>query len=216
MARAASASFVLLASLVALSGCAASSQRRAQTDLQQLQAQLPGSYDSTRAAEAANPVSLQIQSVGAQLIGDAVFYVRETPTDNPRLVLAQRIWTLSLDQSGQIVQHVFVFKDPRRWVGAADNPELLMSMLPQDLRELQGCGLIWQHPQPASSAFEAHGTAGACHPGAADQGQWIAQQARLEGRQLTLTERRVGADGALATGEAPQVLTLARGAGASS
>jgi len=205
---------VALVALITLGGlcaCASQSQRRReQTDLQQLQKSLPGSYDSSAHGDGApaQSVSFSIQPLRAQQIGDVVYFVRETPSDNAQLVLAQRIWTLALDAQGHLVQRVYLLKDPRRWVGAASDPDVLLSMLPEDLQELSGCELRWQH---LGTAFEASGLPQSCHPGSAQQGLWIAQQARLSGRQLTLTERRVGADGALDAGEPPQSLTLLRG-----
>jgi CpeT/CpcT family (DUF1001) len=229
---------------VALAGCADSGLRRGQADLAALQRALPGVYTGGSASTGAastgaaagsadsdagdaagsSAVTLSIQPITAQVLGDAVYFVRETPADNANLVLAQGIWTLALGGSGDrsdahesghdksdsgpaIVQHRFLFKDPRRWVGAADNPDLLLSILPQDLQALPGCDLVWHR---TSTGFEAGSEPQSCQPGSGAQGLWIEQHAQLQGKQLSLLERRTGADGALDTGGPPLSLQLAR------
>jgi len=204
----------LLACALLAAGCSTQRTRHEQSDFEQLQRALPGSYDSTRSGDAAGssaaqPVTLSIQLVRAQLVGDTVYFVRETPSDNPRLVLEQRIWILTLDPMGRIIQHMLLFKDPRRWTGVASEPDLLESMLPQDLQALAGCDLQWQH---AADAFTATAPPQACHPGAASQGLWVTTRLHLGDRQLQLSERRTGADGALDSGETS--ITLVRGSAA--
>ncbi len=198
---------------LALAGCANSAARRGPGDLAALQRALLGTYTSNSAdggadAAGSSAVTLTIQPVTALVLGDAVFYVRETPADNPHLVLAQGIWTLALgavrgrghdksdksDQGPLIVEHRFLFKDPRRWVGLADNPDLLLSILPQDLQAMPGCDLIWHK---TSTGFETGGAPDACHPGTGAQGVWVEQHAELGPTQLSLIERRTLADGGL-------------------
>jgi hypothetical protein len=231
---------LVLAGVLVLGGCAHSAALRGQGDLSELQRALPGIYTGGPAAGAAagaaptgdaasSAVTLTITPLTLQQIGDIVYFVRETPADNSRLVLAQGIWTLAIqgatherdhgrsthreparsadDDHARIVQHRFLFKDPRRWAGAADEPDVLFSMLPQDLQALPGCDLVWRR---TSSGFETEGGSQTCHPGSNEQGLWIEQHAQLVGTQLSLTERRTDANGALATDEAPLSLQLTR------
>ena len=223
-----------LPGFLALAACTSGAARRGQSDLAELQRELPGTYTSSATGsgpQASSAVTLSIQPISAQLIGDAVYFVRETPSDNPRLVLAQGIWTLALqgpqrrrgaggaggqggqggahadaDRAERIIEHRFLFKDPRRWVGAADNPDLLLSMLPEDLRALSGCDLIWQR---TPMGFETN-TVHSCDPGSSAQGQWFDQHAQLVGARLTLTQRLTDADGVLDSGEPPLSLQLTR------
>ncbi|MGH8142413.1 MAG: CpcT/CpeT family chromophore lyase [Steroidobacteraceae bacterium] len=230
----------------ALLGCATQA-RHQQAALDELKAALPGEYDNAgqqsqgpRAAPVL-PVMLSIVTAPAQLIGDNVFFVRETAADNARLVLSQSVWTLTFEpKQARIVQRSYLLKDPRRWLGAAQNPDLLVSMLPQDLRPLPSCDLVWTQTATgfettgapalprarAASARGAHARTAAtsattsatgasgCRPGPQAQGIWIEQSAQLNGRQLTLTERRTAADGALERSGAPLSLVLQRGASA--
>jgi hypothetical protein len=195
----------LLAGTVALLlvGCAHSPERKQLSQLQGLQHALPGVYTSAASGGAQDAgVSLTVSQINAQLIGENVFFVRETPADNSGLVLWQGVWTLvsvapeghghKHDEPG-IMQHSFLFKEPRRWASAASNPDLLVSMLPDDLQPLPGCDLVWQL---IPKGYDTKKMAGDCHPGRLASGLWIEQQADLEGSALTLVEQPLDASGA--------------------
>ena len=209
----------LLAGTIALMlvGCANSPERKQLSQLEGLQKALPGVYTSPAASGAADSdVSFSISPVTAQLIGEKVFYVRETPADNAGLVLWQGIWTfVAIAPKGHqrtheepgIMQHSFLFKQPRRWASAGSNPDLLVSMLPDDLQPLPGCDLLWQsNPM----GYEAKKMSGDCRPGRLASGLWIEQQADLEGEALTLTEQPLDANGAPDLHVAPITLHLTR------
>jgi len=214
------------AAAVVLSGCA-SQARRGQAALDQLEHALPGVYGNSdgnsaqaagAAASAVLPVTLSIVPATAQLIGDTVFFVRETAAGNAQLVLWQGVWTLTVEpKPARIVQHIYLLKDPRRWIGAAAHPDMLLSMLPQDLQPLPSCDLVWTRSAAGdftgTAASAAAGTTAgtqACRPGSQAAGLWTLQGARLSGGQLTLAERRIGADGALVDAGAPLSLVLER------
>jgi hypothetical protein len=240
-----------------IGGCS-SQPARQQTELAVLGSALPGVYHdvgaagatgaagaassaSAPAANSAPTLTFSIKRVRVQLVGDVVFFVRETAATNENLVFAQRIWTLVLNAQGQVLQRMYRFKDPRRWVGVADNQDLLLSLLPDDLELLQGCELIWhlsptdatgapsaaQAPRAAhapratgateASHFEASPAHDSCQPGEAAQGQSIERGATLNGTELSLAERQIGADGSLLPTSGPAfTLLLRRGSGASS
>jgi len=220
------AAVLALAAAVLLGGCAHGNERQSQQALSGLQHALAGAYSSRASATGSttpgaaggttDAVSLTVSPITAQLIGDAVFFVRETPADNPQLVLWQGLWTLaplagaSPDHAGgatRIVQHSFLFKDARRWAAAGSDPDVLVSVLPQDLQALPGCDLIWQQ---TDSGYETMGAIPDCHPGIKASGLWMAQHARLDASGLSLTERPVDDAGALDLRAAPLSLHLAR------
>jgi len=210
---------LVLAAVTAALLCACASQaRRGQAALGQLGHALPGTYDSSAqsagAASGVLPVTLSIVPATAQLIGKTVFFVREAAAANSQLVLWQGVWTLTLEpKSAGVVQHIYLLKDPRRWIGAAAHPDRLLSMLPQDLQPLPGCDVTWS--QGAAGGFVGAATAPrTCRPGSQAAGLWMQRGARLSGAQLTLTERRVGSDGALVSAGAPLSLLLERTASA--
>lgn len=193
-----------------LAGCANRTERHQELALSGLQHALSGSYHSSSPATD-TPVRLTISPVTAQLIGDAVYYVRETPADNNGLVLWQGVWSLTVLVGGKhdevrIVQHNFLFKDPRRWAAAATNPDLLESMLPTDLQALPGCDLVWRATE---HGYETLDSSNSCQPGTRASGLWVEQQATLDGTGLSLTQRLVDDSGTLDRG-APQLLHLAR------
>jgi hypothetical protein len=234
----------ITAAAAVLLGCA-SQARHEQAALTALEHALPGVYDN--GAQSATysgvapvlPVTLSIVPAPAQVIGDNVYFVREAAADNSQLVLSQSVWTLTLEpKAAGIVQRSYLLKDPRRWSGAAQHPDLLLSMLPEDLQPLPSCDLVWtqtatgfeasgapppgKHPAHARAVHRGSGAgasgaaaaAGGCRPGPQAQGLWIEQGAQLSGRQLTLTERRTTAAGALDGSGAPLSLLLERGASA--
>ncbi len=232
------------AAAAVLLGCA-SQARHEQAAFTALEHALPGVYDngaqSATTSGAVLPVTLSIVPAPAQVIGDNVFFVRETAADNSQLVLSQSVWTLTVEpKAARIVQRSYLLKDPRRWSGAAQHPDLLLSMLPEDLQPLPSCDLVWtqsatgfeasgapppspgKHPAHARAVHRGSGAggsgaaaaAGGCRPGPQAQGLWIEQGAQLSGRQLTLTERRTTAAGALDGTGAPLSLVLERGASA--
>ncbi len=222
--------WLLLSTVVTLSGCAHSAERRREVALSELQHSLSGVYTSSSASSAASAagsategadagVSLTILPVTSQLIGDAVYFVRETPANNAGLALWEGVWTLAPAAAAhgrehdrdhgepRIVQHGFLFKDARRWASASSDPDLLVSMLPQDLQALAGCDLVWRK---TATGFETEGPLRACHPGSQASGLWVEQQARLEGGELFLTERLVNEVGALDLRGPPLLLHLTR------
>jgi hypothetical protein len=233
-----------------IGGCSSQAARQ-QTELAVLSSALPGVYHDGGApvaaaagaaaagapgASSAPTLTFSIKRVRVQLVGDVVFFVRETAATNAHLVFEQRIWTLVLNAQGQVLQRTYRFKDPRRWVGVADDQDLLLSLLPEDLELLQGCELIWQlsssdatgapraaHGPPRATGatdathFEASPAHDSCQPGEATQGQSIERGATLNGTELSLAERQIGADGSLLPTSGPAfTLILRRGSGASS
>jgi len=178
-----------------LAGCA-DHAREAQQQTQQLAHELTGRYDTRQRAVspsiAAPALALVIDPIQAPLLGETAFYVRETMADDPRRVLAQRIWRFDPTKDGTILQTSFVFKEPRRWLNIMANPELLESLLPDDVTVLSGCYLYW-HKTP--SGFEGTDKDGACDPGEDAESTLIEQHAELHGTELVITQRQIGPDG---------------------
>ena len=200
-----------------LAACSTNASRR-EADFDALRHSLPGIYAS--AADAAVPnassaagVRLAIIPITAQAVSDRLYLVRETAVGNEHLVLAEGIWTLAFDKQRRVVQQMFVFKEPRRWLGAAEHPDLLLGLLPEDLTLLAGCDLIWQRGA-SGFATDLLRTPDPCEPGPGTQGQWLARELKLEGAQLSLSERQIGSDGALSTSSGVTALTLQRHASA--
>jgi hypothetical protein len=66
--------------------------------ISELAAMLPGSYDNlaqSRAGSGHAALRLVVAPVQAPLVGDHVFYVQEMAAEDPRRVLAQRLYVLN-------------------------------------------------------------------------------------------------------------------------
>ena len=124
--------------LVLLATCASAANKREQEFDRFMQA-LPGQYDNRTQAKndpsgAHAAVAVLINPVNSLALGKAVMFERETAADDPRRILAQHIWTFELDKKGEhLVQTVYVYKEPLRWLHAADDQYVLQSVMPDDL-----------------------------------------------------------------------------------
>lgn len=125
--------FFLLATGWLLSGYGCTSDKaRRESELAKLAGDLVGQYESADRRGAA----LAILPVHAGMIGDRVFYLERRSGDGEQ---SQHMLTIELVDGKEIVQHAFVFKDAPRWRNALQTPELLKSLVPQDLRLIARC-----------------------------------------------------------------------------
>ena len=188
---------LFLLPLLLLTACTTAATKHEREFDKLLQA-LPGQYDNRAQARSdANgehaAVALVINPVNALAVGKVVMFERESAFDDPRRVLAQHIWTFELDKKKEhLVQSVYVFKEPRRWVHALDDPYLMQSVLPDDLSVLSGCKLIWSK---SDYGFAATTQAGDCRASAGAEGLLIEQSAELRGTDLLLNEQLSGPGG---------------------
>ena len=172
----------LLAALLAggallLSACSSQSDLR-KLELVALAGQLPGDYR--------NPEQqLIILQVAAPLVGDQVFYVRETMVNDARRVISERIWSLDVAADARIVANVYAFDEPDHWRIGAESPELFRSLLMRDLRTLPGCQLIWEK---SPRGFTGAGASAKCP-----------QSWRLESDALEFSDQAAAATPAAAT-----------------
>jgi hypothetical protein len=172
--------------------------------------------ERTGAAAPQPPIDLLIAPADAAFIGNTVFYVRETSSGDARRVLSQYIWvfgrTIELHNkaahsgkndpsagagddpanAGRLEQHIYQFKEPQRWIHVGEQPELLESLLPQDLQRLTGCELLWIRGEKGFTA-ERHSLN--CDPQAKSEGQLIEQKAELSDTHLSLLEQQITPDG---------------------
>lgn len=201
----------LLGALCVLGGCADKPKREKPDDtLVALVKALSGSYEHPAGSED-DGTALLVAPTGASLLGIAVFYVRESVLGDPRRVLMQRLWSISIDDKKRLVQKLYVLKEPRRWLQAADNPELLQSVLEDDVTELSDCELIWKR---TADGFEAN-AGETCTPGSAMAGRSLEHGLTLHGTVLAIAEQKVDVDGKLLN-EAAQWYAFQRNAHSSS
>jgi len=195
---------VMLATM-GLAGCASQEKLR-QAELATLAAALAGTYDNAAQARddiargAAAPhagLRLTITEIYAPLVGARVFHVRETSLDDPRRLIMQRVWTLSLSPDKRLTQRVMALAEPERW--RTGDPELFRSLLPQDLRPLAGCDLYWT---ATAAGFSGQNQHAACRADASvgDEARTIEYRAELQGDRLAIGERQYDAAGRIVMG----------------
>jgi hypothetical protein len=183
--------------LLLLPVCAGASKKSEQEFDKFMQA-LPGQYDNRVQAKndpsgAHAAVAVVINPVNSLALGKAVMFERETAADDPRRILAQHIWTFEMDKKGEhLVQTVYVFKEPLRWLHAADDQYVLQSVMPDDLSPLSGCKLVWSK---SDYGFAATTNALACKASAGAEGMLIWQSAEVRGTDLLVNEQLSGPDG---------------------
>jgi hypothetical protein len=213
----------VLVPLLWLAGCSQPQPKIEDAALKELQARLPGRYDNagqvradarSGSAQPVPPLDLLIVSANAAFIGNTVYYVRETASDDSRRVLSQYIWVFGRTiethnkaahagksehggddpgSSGHLEQHVYRFKEPQRWINVGEQSEMLQSMLPDDLQRLTGCELLWTRTDTGFTAERRSNSS--CEPQARFEGQLIEQKIELRDTHLSLLEQLISADG---------------------
>jgi hypothetical protein len=118
-----------------------------------------GVYDTAPANGAAGDGHvLIIARVSSPMISWHVFYAEER--DSSGAVIAQQF--LSFELAGDkksIVETSFSFKEPRRWQGALERPDIFKSMISDDLLPASGCEIFWVR---STAGYVGHTNAGAC------------------------------------------------------
>jgi len=158
---------LMIAGTLALGACTSQADLR-KVELDTLSLQLPGEY--------VNPhQTLTILRLPATMVGDQVFYVRETMADDSRRVISERIWNLEIIGGARIHATAYALDEPGHWRGGIDDPDLFRSLLMRDLRSLPGCEMLWQKtPQ----GFSAAGTNAYCP-----------QSWKLEGNEISFSDK---------------------------
>ena len=205
-----------------LAACATTAEKQ-RVELAALGAALDGRYDNLAqsqaelragAADPHEPLGLVIARVQAPLVGDDVFYVRESAADDPRRVFSQRIWVLGVDTAGRSVHGIYRFAEPERWGAGADSAELFRALLVRDLEPVSGCDVRWSR---TPTGFRGVNDAASCRV-ATDAGATLRleQVLQLQDGGLAFSERTLDAAGATVRGRdaaAPYLLRRQPGGG---
>lgn len=197
-----------LVAVAALAGCATPQTGKGDVLLRQIEGWLPGHYDN-RAQVATDrkhgttvhpAVSAVIVRIDSLMVGDHVYYLQESNTDDPRQLLGQYIISFEVVKD-KIVEAVWTFSDPKHWRGADETPELLTAMQPADLKLLTGCSLEWKK---VGDHFEAGNDPQLCHSTPISVPAAVSAHWRIEltADQLGLSEQAYDSDGDLVYGRA--------------
>src|SRR5579862_9509969 len=115
------------AALCAIGGCASAPTSKTEALLSQVEGWLPGHYDN-RAQVATDrkhgglvheALSVVIVRVDSLTVGQKVYYMEETDTDNPQQPVAQYILSFDVVKD-RIIEAVWSLTEPKRWHDAAD------------------------------------------------------------------------------------------------
>ncbi len=195
----------LLSAMLTLTGCVKQMVKEAadkRHDANELTHALPGKYR----AEDASDLALIVTAVPVPMVGRSVYVARETIASDPHRMVLDQLWSVDLDAKGRIVQSVFLLKDPQRWKHILDQPELLQSLVPDDLTALAGCELLW-HRTP--TGFEGQSSLSKCHAGDDSAGRLLVASMDLRDQAVEVTQLQVLDDGRLPE-QAPPAIWFAR------
>lgn len=140
---------LVMGPLAAVLTACATTGGKAEIELAQFLAALPGVYDnhaqavappvppapaSSASAQRALPDELvSIQPAYAPALGKHVFYVQENSAEDSRRIIAQRLVAIDANDHGVISQRDFVFTDPPRWRMAAEQLDLFKGLIVDDV-----------------------------------------------------------------------------------
>jgi CpeT/CpcT family (DUF1001) len=194
--------------MAVLCSACADQQKKSEAEMTELLVMLVGHYDNTGQVQsdtqrgihpAHDPLALTVVPVDDPLVGEHVLYVQETAADDPRRVMVQRIWTFGVEDKKGIVQSVWTLKEPLRWRGAQQDPDMLKSMMNQDVTPVRGCNLTWKK---SGEKFIASNDPKTCHSTSRSTGGTVRIDTRmeLEAAELSLAENATDMSGHLVEG----------------
>lgn len=195
------------AAAAVLLGACADQEKARETELIELLVSIAGHYDNTSQVEGDirrglhpphDALALVVVPVDDPIIGEHVFYVQEMAADDPRRVMAQRIWTFDITDK-KIVQTVWTLREPLRWRDSQHDPDLLKSMLTQDVARVAGCNLTWKK---TATGFSASNEPKTCRSTSRVTSGTVQIDTRMEldANGLSLAENATDAAGQLAQG----------------
>ncbi|MEY4761471.1 MAG: hypothetical protein RLZZ200_1327 [Pseudomonadota bacterium] len=195
---------------VATGASAAQPSRLALQDMTAIQELLVGRFDTADQAKseadagAASRVALQrvIVPVRAGFIGDSVFYFQETVQGDARRVVAQQLWLLESlpGKSRLLVTTPLALAEPLRWREGLRSPEMFRGILPQDVKPLAGCAVVWRR---VAEGFDGATEPGRCRLSTDGAMLRVDQQYQLRASGLGVQERRFDAAGQPVSDEPP-------------
>ena len=153
-------------------------QHPAMPDLAQFAAWISGEWNNNEQVwqqkiDAADPKVLRketpvehthqlIQPVHAPQLGAHVFYLQQSPGDDPQQLRRQRLLRLTRDEAaGSLRQEVFELPDDAGFVPPAARAALLAELKPAQLKPLVGCEVIWRF-DAAESVYTGAVVSGRC------------------------------------------------------
>jgi hypothetical protein len=198
----------MLAASALLAACA-SELKKAEANLAEIEAWLPGHYDNMEQAEADaaqgrsehTALTINIVPVHMPTFGDHVFYLQETVTNDPRRITTQRLLSFEAMKDGGVLETIYMLAQPGRWRDGHLNPDLFKGMMYNDATPLVGCELLWKKE---GTRFVAANPTGGCRATVQSLGGSVRLQTRAElsPDEFSLAELAYNANGELVQGDA--------------
>lgn len=199
---------VLVLVCAVLASCA-SELKRAEADLKEIEAWLPGSYDNVEQAQEDarqgraphTALSLHIVQIFMPTFGDHVFYLQESAADDPRRITSQRLLSFTAVKEGHVLETMYTLSQPNRWRDGHVNPSLFKGMMYNDATPMAGCELLWKKEEAKYVAANPTGGCRATIP-ALGGGVRLQIRAELAVDELSISEQAYNASGQLVQGNA--------------
>jgi hypothetical protein len=173
---------VVLAAALAMSACGGAKAQR-QGELAQLGRLMIGDYDNVEQVKASEDsagvpaLRIAIVPIYAPLVGRDIFYLQEMAADDPRRVTSQRVISLEISPQGQLLQGLFALNEANRWRDGHEKPDLFKSLMPTDLRLVEGCDITWR---VSGKRFEGSNDPASCRVNRRAAGDTVRQESRIE------------------------------------
>jgi hypothetical protein len=132
--------------MVLVAGGCASEKAAREAELATLATELPGEYVSEAPDR---PGKLSILPIRAGLIGKQLLYLEWA--DGAGGAPERRILSLEINSEKKLVQRASDFVDPPRWRAGLQQPELFLSLVPEDLRAAGRCNLRLRRSERANA-----------------------------------------------------------------
>lgn len=100
---------------------------------------------------------LAVERVSSPMISWHVFYVEERNALNIPIAVQLVAFDLAPDKKS-IVARSFSFKEPRRWEGALEHPDIFKAIISDDLIPATGCEIFWTRQKDGYAGKTSPGT----------------------------------------------------------
>jgi hypothetical protein len=200
----------MLAMCALLASCA-SELKRAESDLAEIEAWLPGRYDNVEQAQedarqgrsSHTALVVNIVPVYMPTFGEHVFYLQEGAADDSRRITTQRLLSFKAMKEGHVLETLYTLDQPGRWRDGHLNPDLFKGMMYNDATPLAGCERLWKKD---GARYVATNPSGGCRAAVPALGGGVRLQMRAELAQdeLALSELAYDASGRLVQGDAAE------------
>ncbi len=145
----------------AISGCVPTAQKDT-ADLSKLVSYLEGSYSSERQSLQDSSyfhITLDMKRIWPENTDGAWLYVEQTAASSPGRPYRQRIYQVRQTSDTTFTSSIYSFSDPKPFIGAHLQPEMLNAISADSLKLLQGCDIFLSY---VNGVFQGSTKEGQC------------------------------------------------------